>query len=111
MRVLIVDDEPPARRGVRARLANQADVEVVGECACGKDAIDSIQRLAPDLVFLDIQMPDLSGFEVLRKIAIGRLPLVIFLTAYDQHALRAFEVHALDYLLKPIDDVRFHDSL
>jgi two-component system LytT family response regulator len=111
MRVLIVDDEPPARRGVRARLANQPDIEIVGECACGEDAIDYIQRLAPDLVFLDIQMPDLSGFEVLRKIPAGRLPLVIFLTAYDEHALRAFEVHALDYLLKPIDDLRFYDSL
>jgi two-component system LytT family response regulator len=111
MRVLIVDDEPPARRGVRARLANQPDVEIVGECACGEDAIDVIQRLAPDLVFLDIQMPDLSGFEVLRRIPAGKLPLVVFLTAYDQHALRAFEVHALDYLLKPIDDLRFYDSL
>jgi two-component system LytT family response regulator len=111
MRILIVDDEPPARRGVRARLTNQPDIEIVGECASGKDAVTAIQSLSPDLVFLDIQMPDLSGFDVLRQLSGARLPLVIFLTAYNQHALRAFEVHALDYLVKPIDDVRFYESI
>jgi two-component system LytT family response regulator len=111
MRVLIVDDEPPARRGVRARLAGMPDIEIVAECACGEEAISAIQSLAPDLVFLDIEMPDLNGFDVLRRLPHGALPFVVFLTAYDQHAFRAFEVHALDYLLKPIDDVRFYQSI
>lgn len=111
MRVLIVDDEPLARRGVRARLANRPDIEVVGECGSGNEALMMIQALAPDLVFLDIQMPDLNGFEVLRRLPAPKLPLVIFLTAYDQYALDAFEFHALDYLLKPIDDARFLRAL
>jgi two-component system LytT family response regulator len=111
LRVLIVDDEPPARRGVRARLADQPDIEIVAECGCGEDAVKAIQHLAPDLVFLDIQMPDLSGFDVLRRLPRGRLPFVVFLTAYDEHTLRAFEVHAIDYLLKPIDDARFYESV
>jgi two-component system LytT family response regulator len=111
LRVLIVDDEPPARRGVRARLANQPDIEIVAECGCGEEAVTAIRSMAPDLVFLDIQMPDLNGFDVLRRLPSGRLPFVIFLTAYDEHTLRAFEVHALDYLLKPIDDARFYESV
>jgi two-component system LytT family response regulator len=111
MRVLIVDDEPPARRGVRARLADQPDIEIVAECGCGEEAVTAIQSLAPDLVFLDIQMPDLSGFDVLRRLPGANLPFVVFLTAYDQHALQAFEVHALDYLLKPIDDIRFYQTV
>ncbi len=107
MRVLIVDDEPLARRGVSARLRKFSDVEIVGECADGASAVESILSLAPDLVFLDIQMPEIDGFDVIRALQTERLPAIIFLTAHDEHALRAFDVHALDYLLKPLDDERF----
>jgi two-component system LytT family response regulator len=111
MRVLIVDDEPLARRGVRSRLRKHSDVEIVAECATGKAAIAAIRERSPNLVFLDVQMPDISGFEVLRNLEPGELPVVIFLTAYDQYALDAFSVHASDYLLKPIDDARFESAL
>lgn len=107
MRALIVDDEPLARRGVILRLRENQDVEVVGECADGESAVERILELSPDVVFLDVQMPGMDGFEVLRALPSGNLPAVIFLTAYEQHAVRAFEVHALDYLLKPVDDERF----
>lgn len=107
MRALIVDDEPLARRGVALRLRKYNDVEIVGDCADGKSAVREIQQLSPDVVFLDVQMPGMDGFEVLRALPPEHLPAVIFLTAYEQHALRALEVHALDYLLKPIDDERF----
>jgi two-component system, LytTR family, response regulator len=107
VRALIVDDEPLARRGVLARLRKFKDVETVGECADGRTAVEKILSLEPDVVFLDVQMPGMDGFEVLRSLPKDRLPGVIFLTAYEQHALRAFEVHALDYLLKPVDDERF----
>ena len=107
LRVLIVDDEPIARRGVRLQLASDADVEVIGECASGLAAVQAIQQLAPDLVFLDVQMPELNGFEVVEAVGIEQMPTVIFVTAYDQYALRAFDVHALDYLLKPFDEERF----
>jgi len=104
---LIVDDEPLARRGVALRLKRFRDVEIVGECGDGTSAVEKILELAPDVVFLDVQMPGMDGFEVLSVLPPDPLPLVIFLTAYEQHALRAFEVHALDYLLKPVDDERF----
>lgn len=107
MRALIVDDEPLARRGVLLRLAKCKDVEVLGECSDGPSAIEKILELSPDVVFLDVQMPIMDGFEVLRSLPEGNLPAVIFLTAYEKHALQAFEVHALDYLLKPVDDERF----
>ena len=107
MRALIVDDEPLAREGVILRLGRFKDVEVVGECANGSSAIEKILELSPDVVFLDVQMPGMDGFEVLRALPKKDLPQVIFLTAYEQHALRAFEVHALDYLLKPVNDERF----
>jgi len=107
IRALIVDDEPLARRGILLRLRTFADVVVVGECANGPSAVRKILALAPDVVFLDVQMPGMNGFEVLRALPADVLPAVIFLTAYEQHALRAFDVHALDYLLKPIDDTRF----
>jgi two-component system, LytTR family, response regulator len=107
MRALIVDDEPLARRGVVLRLRAFADIEIIGECNNGPAAVRKILELAPDLVFLDVQMPGMDGFEVLRALPAAAMPTVIFLTAHEQHALRAFEVHALDYLLKPIDDARF----
>lgn len=107
MRVLIVDDEPLARRGVIARFKHFGDVEVVGQCGDGASAVSKILELLPDLVFLDVQMPGMDGFEVLRTLPRESLPSVIFLTAHEQHALKAFEVHAVDYLLKPIDDERF----
>jgi DNA-binding LytR/AlgR family response regulator len=107
VRTVIVDDEPLARRGVRLRLQKFKDVEIVGECGDGASAVGKILELSPDVVFLDVQMPGMDGFEVLRALPRENLPSVIFLTAYEQHALRAFEVHALDYLLKPVDDERF----
>ncbi|HEV7702868.1 MAG TPA: LytTR family DNA-binding domain-containing protein, partial [Gemmatimonadaceae bacterium] len=106
----IVDDEPLARRGIRARLT-AADIAIVGECDGGRSAIDAIHALAPDLVFLDVQMPEVDGFAVVEAIGAERMPIVIFLTAFDTHALHAFDCHALDYLLKPIDDARFTEML
>jgi two-component system LytT family response regulator len=110
LRTLIVDDEPMARRRIRRLLAAEADVEIVGECGDGRSAIDAIHAERPDLVFLDVQMPEADGFAVLRAIA-GPPPAVIFVTAFDQYALSAFEVHALDYLLKPFSRQRFAESL
>ena len=107
MLALIVDDEPLARRGVVLRLRKFKDVEIAGQCGDGESAVEKILELSPDLVFLDVQMPGMDGFEVLRAVPPEKIPNVIFLTAYEQHALRAFEVHALDYLLKPVDDERF----
>jgi two-component system LytT family response regulator len=106
MRVLIVDDEPPARAEVRRLLETLPDVEILGECGSGAQAIARIREDAPDVVFLDIQMPEVTGFGVLQAIGAENMPLVIFITAYEEHALRAFEAHALDYLLKPYDDER-----
>ena len=111
IRAAIVDDEPLARRRIRNLLAKAPDVEVIAECANGKDAIESLEESPPDLLFLDIQMPEVDGFDVLQAIGRGRVPAVIFVTAYDQFALRAFEAHALDYLLKPFDDERFGAAL
>ena len=107
MRVLIIDDEPPARRGIALRLKRHPDIEVVGESCDGVEALRDILRLPPDLIFLDVQMPGMDGFEVLRALPEDKMPYVVFLTAFEEHALRAFEVHALDYLLKPINDKRF----
>ncbi len=107
MRALIVDDEPLARAGVAVRLRQFPDVEVIGECGDGPSAVTKILELSPDVVFLDVQMPGMDGFEVLRALPSADLPPVIFLTAYEEHAVRAFDVHALDYLLKPLDDDRF----
>ena len=108
IRTLIVDDEPLGRSGVRVRLKGESDIEVVGECANGRLAVEAINALLPDLLFLDVQMPGMNGFEVLAATQhITPLPVVIFVTAYDEYALRAFDVYALDYLLKPIDDERF----
>ncbi len=107
IRALIVDDEPLARQRVRLLLGEEPDVEAIGESGDGFEAVDQIQATKPDLVFLDVQMPEMDGFEVLRRVPRGLLPVVIFTTAYDQHALRAFEVNALDYLLKPFKPARF----
>jgi two-component system, LytTR family, response regulator len=103
LRVAIVDDEPLAREGVALHLRAEADIEVVALCADGTEAIRAIRELAPDLVFLDVRMPGLSGFEVIEEIGPERMPAVIFLTAYEQHALDAFRVNAIDYLLKPLE--------
>ncbi len=110
LRVLIVDDEPLARDSIRALLADDAEMRVVGE-GTGSDAEALIARARPDIMFLDIQMPEVDGFGVLDRVGADTVPAVIFVTAYDQYAVRAFEVHALDYLLKPFDDNRFAGAL
>ncbi len=111
IRALIVDDEQLARQRVRLLLDEEPDVEIIGESADGFEAVDQIQATKPDLVFLDVQMPDMDGFEVLRRVPQASLPVVIFTTAYDQHALQAFEVKALDYLLKPFKPTRFKEAM
>ena len=111
IRALVVDDEPAARAAIRALLADDTDIQIVGECADGRTALDAIRGEAPDLLFLDIQMPEMDGFTLLRRLDPAEIPVVLFVTAYDQYALRAFEVHALDYLLKPFDDERFRKAV
>jgi two-component system, LytTR family, response regulator len=111
VRALVVDDEAVARRRVSRLLAERDDVAVIGECSGGEAAVEAINRLQPDLVFLDVQMPDLDGFAVLRRIEPARLPAVVFVTAYDQYALRAFEACAIDYLLKPYEADRFAQAV
>src|SRR5215467_2090754 len=111
IRTLIVDDEVLARRRIRNLMRGRVEFAVIGECANGREALSAIRRHAPDLVFLDVQMPDLDGFGVLEEITTDQLPVIIFVTAYDQYAVRAFEFHALDYLLKPFDDERFEKTL
>src|SRR5579872_939660 len=111
IRAIIVDDEPLAREGIRTFLAEESDVEVLGECADGTSAVRAIEQWKPELVFLDVQMPRLNGFDVLEAIAPELMPLVIFTTAHDAHAIRAFEVNALDYLLKPFKQARFKTAL
>jgi two-component system, LytTR family, response regulator len=111
IRVLIVDDEPIIRRGLRNLLSRHSDYEVVGECSNGREAIESIHQLRPGLVFLDVQMPEIDGFGVIREITPEAMPPVVFVTAYDEYAVRAFDVNALDYLLKPFDEERFSRCL
>ncbi|MFQ5650929.1 MAG: LytR/AlgR family response regulator transcription factor [bacterium] len=111
IRTLIVDDEPLARDKLKTLLADEPEIEIIAECADGRDAVATIRRERPDLVFLDVQMPELDGFGVLDAIGASRMPGIIFVTAYDQYALRAFDVHALDYLLKPFDRERFQKAL
>ena len=108
LRVVVVDDEPLARRRVVRLLRREDDAEVVAVCANGHEAVQAIRDRRPDLVFLDVQMPELDGFGVVREVGPERMPAVVFVTAYDQYALQAFEVHALDYLLKPFDEERMH---
>lgn len=111
IRTLIVDDEPLARDKVKRFLRDEADVEIVGECTNGKEALSAIKKFSPDLVFLDIQMPEMNGFQVLQSIGASQMPAVIFATAYDQYAIQAFDVHALDYLLKPFNRERFRKAI
>lgn len=111
MRALIVDDEPLARQRIRQLLKDEPDAEVAGEAGNGMEAVRLIEELQPDLVFLDVQMPELDGFGVVDAIGVDRMPATLFITAYDQHAVRAFEVHALDYLLKPFDRERFRQAI
>lgn len=111
LRVVIVDDEPLARRGLRLRLSALAGVEVVAECGSGREALAAIAEHSPDLLFLDIRMPGMDGMELVRRIQSDAMPLVVFVTAYDRFAVDAFELHAVDYLLKPVDGARLEAAL
>ncbi|MDH4018404.1 MAG: response regulator [Xanthomonadales bacterium] len=111
LKTLIVDDESLARRGLAHRLKNIADIEIVGEANNGREALTLIEEKSPDLVFLDIQMPGINGFEVVQQLDIKTMPVILFLTAYDEYAVQAFEANALDYILKPIDEERLHQVL
>jgi two-component system LytT family response regulator len=111
IRTLIVDDEPLARQSIRLLLEADAEMEIVGEAGSGAEAVKAIRRHSPDLVFLDIQMPEMDGFGVVENIEAAEMPVIVFVTAFDRYALKAFEVHALDYLLKPFSDARFEKAL
>jgi two-component system LytT family response regulator len=112
IRVCVIDDEPIACRKILGLLKDDAEVEVIKVCSNGEEASEAVQKLTPDLIFLDVQMPSMDGFEVLASLQhLDQMPYVIFVTAYDRYAIRAFEVHALDYLLKPFDKKRFADAL
>lgn len=111
IRVVIADDEPPARDRIRELLDERSGFEVVAECGTGRQTLDTIRSTRPDLLFLDVQMPRMTGLEVIDALERHEIPATVFVTAYDAHAVRAFEVHALDYLLKPFDDRRFDESL
>ncbi len=111
IRAIIVDDEPLARRGLELRLRDAPDIEIVRQCANGREALAAVTELQPDLMFLDIQMPGLSGFDVLKQVPQESLPLLVFVTAFDRFAIDAFEAHALDYLLKPVDEARLARAL
>lgn len=111
IKVLIVDDEPLARKYIRLNLSDETEIEIIGECGNGKEAVRLINSLKPDLVFLDVQMPEMDGFSTLRNLNSENPPLIVFTTAYEEYAIRAFEIHAIDYLLKPFDRTRFKQSL
>src|ERR671926_1240480 len=111
IKTLIVDDEPLARRNLRLLLSKDPQIEILDECRNGREAIKAIDTHSPDLIFLDIQMPEMDGFDVLARVGPEHIQAIIFVTAFDQYALKAFDVHALDYLLKPFDDVRFARAL
>ncbi len=111
IRTLIVDDESLARRGLSLRLEKYHDIEIIEQCKNGREALAAIEQHSPDLVFLDIQMPGIDGFEVVRKIQADNMPLIVFVTAFDQYAVDAFEVHAVDYVLKPIEDQRLTTAI
>jgi two-component system LytT family response regulator len=111
IQALIVDDEPLARERIALMLENESDIKILGQCGDGKSAARAIKNKAPDLVFLDIQLPEMDGFEIIESIPANRLPLIVFVTAYDQFALKAFKVHAVDYLLKPVEGERLAEAL
>ncbi|MDT4953645.1 MAG: two-component system, LytTR family, response regulator [Acidobacteriota bacterium] len=111
IKTLIVDDEPLARQTIRDLLVADPEIEIIGECKSGIEAVNFIRKQSPDLLFIDIQMPGMSGFEALAKIDLELIPAIVFVTAFDQYAVKAFEVHALDYLLKPFSDKRFNEAL
>jgi two-component system LytT family response regulator len=111
VRTLIVDDEPLARDRLRQLLRSEPEIEIVGECADGREAVATVQKTPPDLIFLDVQMPELDGFGVVEAIGAESAPVIVFVTAHDKFALRAFEIHAVDYLLKPFDRERFQKAL
>jgi two-component system LytT family response regulator len=111
IRILVADDEPLARRGVRQLLAHYEDMEVVGECRNGRETLRAIETLVPDLLFLDVQMPEMDGFEVIRIVGVHRMPMLVFVTAYDNFAVQAFEARALDYLVKPLNVDRFESTM
>jgi two-component system, LytTR family, response regulator len=111
IRAIVVDDELLAHKALRAMLKDDPEMEVIAECRNGKEAVKAIREQSPDIVFLDIQMPEMDGFQVVEEIGVARMPVTVFVTAYDKHALRAFEAHALDYLLKPFDHDRFNTAL
>jgi two-component system LytT family response regulator len=111
IRAVIADDEPLARRGIRQMLTPHGDIEVVAEARNGRETVRALRKLKPDLVFLDVQMPALDGLAVIKEIGAERMPPVIFVTAYDEFAVRAFDAHALDYLVKPLEEVRFARAL
>ena len=111
LRTLLVDDEALSRRGLELRLRMAADIEIVGQCSNGREALNAIRDVKPDLVFLDIQMPGLSGFDVLAELQPHELPMIVFVTAYDRFAVQAFEARAIDYVLKPVDDARLAATL
>src|SRR5213078_1780110 len=111
IRALIADDEALARKFIRRMLKENRDFEIIGECSNGKETVAMIRKERPDVVFLDVQMPEMDGLAVLESIGIEQLPEIIFTTAYEQYAIRAFELHALDYLLKPFDQARFKDAI
>lgn len=111
IKTLIIDDEPLARRNLRLLLEKDPQIEILEECRNGREAVKAINALSPDLIFLDIQMPEMDGFDVLARVGPERIQAIIFVTAFDQYALKAFDVHALDYLLKPYDDERFAHAL
>ena len=107
----VIDDEPIARKGLRTLLSDDPDIEIIGEYSNGSDAVHAIRKLKPQLIFLDVQMPDLDGFGVLQSLSLEEIPAVVFVTAYDDYAIQAFEVNAVDYLLKPFDRDRFQEAL
>jgi two-component system LytT family response regulator len=111
LRVLIVDDEPLARRRLKGLLKDEAEIEIAGECEDGASAVAAAKRLSPDVMFLDVQMPGMDGFDVIETLGPARCPAIVFVTAYDEYALKAFDVHAIDYLLKPFDRQRLRQAL
>jgi two-component system, LytTR family, response regulator len=111
LRVVLADDEPMGRASIKALLARDSEIELVAECANGMEAVAAVREMSPDILFLDVQMPGMGGFDVIEALEAGELPVIVFATAYDQYAVDAFEVHAVDYLLKPFDDERFATAL